>query len=67
MAAERRLTLTVNEAAQLMGVSPRSMYRFVNEPDFPVIRVGQSGRKMVIPRMKFLEWLDTKAMQPEKV
>ena len=52
---QERLTLSVPEAAALIGVSPSKMYEIVRIEGFPAIRVG----KRVLVNAKRLEvWLD---------
>lgn len=52
---QERLTLSVPEAAALIGVSPSKMYEIVRSEGFPAIRVG----KRVLVNAKRLEaWLD---------
>jgi excisionase family DNA binding protein len=51
-----RPTLTVQEAANLIGVSAPTMYEITERADFSaLIRVG---RKKLILREKFLTWLE---------
>jgi excisionase family DNA binding protein len=49
-----RLTLTVEEAAVLLGISRNSAYEAVRRGEIPSVRIG--GR-IVIPRRRFLDWL----------
>ena len=49
-----RLTLTVEEAAVLLGISRNSAYEAVRRGEIPSVRIG--GR-IVIPRRRFLVWL----------
>lgn len=52
---QERLTLSVPEAAALIGVSTSKMYEIVRSEGFPAIRVG----KRVLVNSKRLEaWLD---------
>jgi excisionase family DNA binding protein len=46
-----RLTLTVEEAAALLGISRNSAYEAVRRGEIPSVRIG--GR-IVIPRRRFL-------------
>lgn len=50
-----RLTLTVTEAAQLLGISRAMAYECVRTGDLPAIRLG--GR-ILIPRERFDEMLN---------
>lgn len=50
-----KLTITVKEMAELLGVGRPMAYALVNRSDFPVIRLG---RKIVIPIEKLKQWMD---------
>ena len=51
-----RVTLSVQEAAQMMGISAVTMYDITERADFDaLIRVG---RKKIIHTEKFLAWLE---------
>ncbi len=56
--ADTRLTLTVEEAAKLLGVSLIKGYELAHSEGFPAMRLG---RKLLIPRDRFLAWLDEQA------
>lgn len=49
-----KATLTVEEAAHLIGVSKPTMYTIAKRPNFPVIHIG---RKILICRDALLRWL----------
>ncbi len=44
---EERLTLTVDEAAQILGISRALAYELVTRGDIPSLRLG---RRIVVPR-----------------
>lgn len=50
-----RLTLTVNEAAQVLGVGQNKMRQLTKVSGFPVIRVGT---RILIPANKFETWIN---------
>ena len=50
----KKLGMSVAEAAGELGVSRPVMYELVNRADFPKIKVG---RRIVIPRQAFAAWL----------
>lgn len=50
---EPRATLTVNETAELLGISYSSLVRAINRGDIPAIRIGHRTQ---IPR-HFIEQL----------
>ena len=43
------------DEAKVLGVSPSSGYELMHEPDFPVLRVGSC---MVVPKEKFIQWVE---------
>ncbi|GGM72064.1 hypothetical protein GCM10012275_48260 [Longimycelium tulufanense] len=53
--AEDRLTYTVAEVAYLLSLSRGVTYRMVREGEIPARRIG---RRWVIPRAAFREWLN---------
>lgn len=58
-----RLTLTVKEAAMLLGININSMYQLVKSKDFPVIVVG---RRILIPKKLFESWIENQAKKLSK-
>lgn len=59
---ELPLTLTVYEVADLLNVSLRVAYALTKQRGFPAVRVGE--RRLVIPRDRFLKWLNESADEP---
>lgn len=55
-----KLTITVAEAAEMIGVSKPTMYRMTEQQNFPVFR---AGRKKVIPIAEFKQWVSNQ-VQP---
>ena len=53
-----RLTLTVEEAAKMLGVNRIKGYELAHSEGFPAMRLG---RKLLIPRDRFLAWIDEQA------
>ena len=49
------LFLNASLVAQVLGVSPSSGYELMHEPGFPVLRVGS---RMVVPKEKFIQWVE---------
>ncbi len=49
-----KLTMSVQEMAQIMGISKPKAYELTHIHDFPAIRVG---RKIIIPVESFQRWL----------
>ena len=49
--------MSVQDIAEVLGISKSSAYVLVKEKGFPKIKIGA---RVVIPRDKFLEWIDKK-------
>ena len=41
--------------ARVLGTSPSSGYELMQQPDFPVLHVGNC---MVVPKDKFIQWME---------
>ena len=52
---ELPLFLNAETVAKVLGVSPSSGYELMHETDFPVLKVGS---RMVVPKEKFVEWVE---------
>ena len=49
-----KMTLSVREAAELIGISKPKMYELIHSNEIPSIHVG---KKIVIARQALMEWL----------
>ena len=49
------LFLNASLVAQVLGVSPSSGYELMHVVGFPVLRVGS---RMVVPKEKFIQWVE---------
>ena len=49
-----KMTVSVREAAEMIGISKAKMYELIRENEIPSIHVG---KKIVIPRQALLDWL----------
>ena len=47
------LFLNARMVAQVLGVSISTAYELLNDPGFPMLRVG---KRMVVPKEKFIQW-----------
>ena len=57
-----KLALKPAEAARLMNVSLPTVYAMINADDgFPAIRIGSTGRGIIIPTISLAKWLDEKS------
>lgn len=54
----QRLAYTVEEAAEAMGISRRSMYNLINREGFPTLKVG--GRRLISVEL-LAEWVRAQA------
>jgi excisionase family DNA binding protein len=52
---DARTTLTIEEAAEILGLSRASAYAAANNGDLPVIRLG---RRLIVPRHALEQMLD---------
>ncbi len=49
------LFLNAELVAKVLGVSPSSGYELMHEPGFPVLKIGS---RMVVPKEKFVQWVE---------
>ena len=51
------LPLFLNAAvvAKTLGIAPPSAYELMHEADFPVLKIGN---RIVIPKAKFIQWVE---------
>ena len=49
------LFLNAELVAQVLGVAPSSAYELMHETGFPVLKVGN---RMVVPKEKFVQWVE---------
>ena len=55
-----RLTYTVEETADALGVGVGAAYTLCHRQDFPAVKVGKQWR---IPRQKLSEWLERQVIE----
>ena len=53
--SELPLFLNAELVAKVLGVSPSSSYELMHEPGFPVLKIGN---RMVVPKEKFIQWVE---------
>lgn len=58
-----KLTVTVNEMAEMIGISRATAYDLTKREGFPAIRISE--RRIIIPVDKLKEWLNTTATVSE--
>lgn len=52
---ELPLFLNASTVARVLGIAPSSAYELMHDPNFPVLKVGS---RMVVPKEKFIEWVE---------
>ena len=53
--SELPLFLNAETIAKVLGISPASSYELMHEFDFPVLTIGS---RMVVPKEKFIRWVE---------
>lgn len=53
-----KLTYSVTEAAEALGVSRPTMYELIHREGFPSLKVGN---RVLISRRRLVEWVDQQA------
>ena len=53
------LFLNAATVSRVLGVSPASAYELMHEKNFPTLRIGSH---MVVPKEKFIEWVEQHTM-----
>ena len=52
---ELPLFLNAATVAKVLGIAPSSSYELMHEKDFPTLRIGS---RMVVPKEKFIQWVE---------
>lgn len=52
---ELPLFLNAAMVAKVLGIAPSSAYELLHEEDFPVLKIGN---RLVIPKEKFIQWVE---------
>ena len=50
-----KLTLSVEEAGKLLGVSRQVAYQLIHRADIPTLRIG---RRVLVPKKQLEAWMD---------
>ena len=50
------LTLQASDLSSILGISRAGAYELMHRRGFPTLFIG---KRMVVPRDKFLQWMDT--------
>lgn len=62
-AQPEKMMLSVEEAAELLGVSRVVAYQLSHRDDFPVLHIG---RRLLVPRGKLIEWVNNHCSRNEE-
>ena len=57
-----KLTLSVEEAGKLLGVSRQVAYQVIHRADFPTLHIG---RRILVPKKQLEEWMDRNVIGAE--
>jgi excisionase family DNA binding protein len=60
--ADSREVMNIRQASQYLGVSPDTLYKYVNEQKIPAFKLGNRWR---FKKSKLDQWMDDKSMETE--
>ena len=60
--ADSREVMNIRQASQYLGVSPDTLYKYVNEQKLPAFKLGNRWR---FKKSKLDEWMEEKSMEME--
>jgi excisionase family DNA binding protein len=60
--ADSREVMNIRQASQYLGVSPDTLYKYVNEQKIPAFKLGNRWR---FKKTKLDQWMDEKSMEAE--
>lgn len=60
---ELPLFLNSDTVAKTLGIAPSSAYELMHERDFPTLRIGN---RLVVPKGKFIQWVEDHAKGGEQ-
>src|ERR1700694_4804337 len=60
--ADSREVMNIRQASQYLGVSPDTLYKYVNEQKIPAFKLGNRWR---FKKSKLDEWMEEKSMETE--
>lgn len=62
----KRLTVSVEEAAKMLGCGRTTVYEMVRLGQLPALRLGKCGKRIRIPFKSLEEWIESATqMQPD--
>ena len=60
--ADSREVMNIRQASQYLGVSPDTLYKYVNEQKIPAFKLGNRWR---FKKSKLDQWMEEKSMELE--
>jgi excisionase family DNA binding protein len=60
--ADSREVMNIRQASQYLGVSPDTLYKYVNEQKIPAFKLGNRWR---FKKTKIDQWMEEKSMETE--
>jgi excisionase family DNA binding protein len=60
--ADSREVMNIRQASQYLGVSPDTLYKYVNEQEIPAFKLGNRWR---FKKSKLDQWMEEKSMETE--
>ena len=60
--ADSREVMNIRQAAQYLGVSPDTLYKYVSEQQIPAFKLGNRWR---FKKTKLDQWMEDKSMEME--
>ena len=60
--ADSREVMNIRQASQYLGVSPDTLYKYVNEQKIPAFKLGNRWR---FKKSKLDQWMEEKSMESE--
>jgi excisionase family DNA binding protein len=60
--ADSREVMNIRQASQYLGVSPDTLYKYVNEQQIPAFKLGNRWR---FKKSKLDQWMEEKSMETE--
>ncbi len=60
--ADSREVMNIRQASQYLGVSPDTLYKYVNEQEIPAFKLGNRWR---FKKSKLDQWMEEKSMETD--
>lgn len=56
--------LTIQDVSEILRIGIRSTYELARQKDFPTIKIG---RRSIVPKHLFIEWIKNKGLEPSQL